>query len=130
MKSSLSRRSASSARHLIRGIIASIVCTAVLVVLFALIISLFDISDSLIHLVNQLIKIISVGVGVSFAVSPGSERGLMRGALVGFVYMAAGVMVYALLTGQHLSFTAYLADILMGVATGGLFGLIRAKAAS
>ena len=61
MKSSLSRRSASPVRHLVRGIIASIVCTAVLVVLFALIISLFDISDSLIHLVNQLIKIISVG---------------------------------------------------------------------
>lgn len=130
MKSSLSRRHASPARLLLRGVIASIVCTVILVVLFALIISLIDISDSLIHLANQLIKIVSVGVGVFFAVTPGSDRGLLRGAVVGFVYMAAGVLVYALLTGQDLSFTAYLADILMGVAAGGLFGLIRARSAA
>lgn len=130
MKSSLSRRHASPTRLLLRGVIAAVVCTVVLVVLFALIISLIDISDSLIHLANQLIKIVSVGVGVFFAVTPGSDRGLLRGAVVGFVYMAAGVLVYALLTGQNLSFTAYLADILMGVAAGGLFGLIRARSAA
>ena len=40
------------------------------------------------------------------------------------VYMALGVGLYALLSGQHLPFTAYLSDIAMGVAGGGICGAL------
>ena len=129
MKTAFSRSIKSPWQLILRGVLLSIVCTVMLVVVFALLISLFDFSDSLIHLINQIIKIVSIGLGVFFTVYPGSERGLLRGALVGFIYMAAGVMVYALLTGQQLGFGGYLADILMGVAAGGLIGLLRARSA-
>lgn len=129
MKTAFSRSFKSPWQLILRGVLLSILCTVVLVVIFALLISLFDLNDGLIHMVNQIIKIVSIGVGVFFTVYPGSERGLIRGALVGLVYMAAGVAVYALLTKQQLGFGGYLADILMGVAAGGLIGLLRAKAA-
>ena len=38
--------------------------------------------------------------------------------------MAAGVALYALLSGQSAPVTAYLADLGMGVAGGGIVGLI------
>ena len=127
MKTSLLKRTSSPWQLILRGVLVSILCTALLVVLFALIISVFDLSDSLIHTVNQLIKILSVGAGVWVTVYPASPRGLVRGALVGLIYMAAGVLVYALQTHQAVSLHAYLADILMGVAAGGLIGLLRAR---
>ena len=110
-----------------RGVLVSVAVTVVLVAVFALLISLFRFSDGTIHLLNQLIKLIAVFAGVWAAVKPGSERGLLRGAAVGLVYMAAGVLVYALLTGQKTSAGAYAADVLMGVAAGGLLGLWRAR---
>ena len=39
--------------------------------------------------------------------------------------MGAGVLVYALLTGQPLAAFSYLADLLLGVAAGGLTGMLR-----
>lgn len=129
MKTVFSRTLKAPWQLILRGVLLSILTTVVLVILFALLISLFDFSDSLIHTVNQLIKIVSVGIGVCASVFPGSDKGLVRGALVGLIYMAAGVAVYALLTHQSLTASAYLADILMGVAAGGLIGLLRAKAA-
>lgn len=128
MKTVFSRSVKSPWQLLLRGVILAIVCTVVLVVIFALLISLFDFSDGLIHTINQIIKIVSIGVGVFFSVYPGSEKGLIRGALVGLIYMAAGVVLYAVLTGQELGLSGYLADILMGVAAGGLIGLLRARA--
>ena len=38
--------------------------------------------------------------------------------------MAVGVALYALLSGQQAPFSAYLADLGMGVAGGGIVGMI------
>ena len=40
------------------------------------------------------------------------------------LYMALGVAAYALLSGQGAPWTAYLADLAMGTATGGIIGAI------
>ena len=50
--------------------------------------------------------------------------GGLYGALLGLIYMALGVGLYALLSGQQLPLTAYLSDIAMGVAGGGIAGAI------
>jgi len=127
MKTHASRRNGTIFGGIIKGVLLSVAATVVLVAIFALLISFFEFSDGLIHTVNQIIKLLAILAGVWVAVQPGSERGLARGAAVGLIYMAAGVMVYAAWTGQHLSAGAYAADILMGVAAGGLFGLWRAR---
>lgn len=112
---------------LLRGLVLSVVVTAALVLLFALLISIFNISDSVIRMVNQLIKLTAIAVGVFSCVRDGDERGLMRGALLGAIYMAVGVALYAILTAQHLTLSSWAADVLMGIAAGGLIGLLRAR---
>ena len=94
------------------------------VLVFALLISLFPLSDSVIHIVNQLIKLGSIFAGVYVAVGRGGDKGLLTGALVGLSYMLLGVLLYALLSGQQLPFTAYLSDVAMGIAGGGIAGAI------
>ena len=113
----------------LKGLLLSVAVTAVLVVLLALIVGITDAGDAFIRTANQVIKLLSIVLGVFVAVRRGEMQGALRGALLGLIYMGAGVLIYALLTGQQLSHTAYLMDILMGVSIGGLAGLIRRQQA-
>ena len=112
---------------LLKGVLLAVAVTLVLVAVFALVISLFSVPDGVVRGVNQGIKLLAIVLGVRAAVSRGGEGGILRGALVGLAYMAVGVLVYALLTAQKLSAVAYLADLLLGVAAGGLTGMARGK---
>lgn len=107
-----------------RGLALSVGVTVAAVLLFAVLIGLTDLSDQAIRVVNQLIKIGAIFLGVRAMVPRGDETGVRRGALLGLAYMGIGVLLYALLSGQKITLTGYLIDLLMGVAAGGLSGMV------
>ena len=107
---------------LLRGLLAAIGVTLLCILVFSLLMQWLKPSDSAIRIVNQLIKLASIFVGVRFMLGRSHEKGLLYGALLGLVYMALGVGLYALLSGQHLAWTAYLSDMAMGIAGGGICG--------
>jgi len=109
-----------------RGVAAAIAVTAAAVCVFAVVIGLTDMGDQAIRIINQLIKAGAVAAGVCAAVPRGDGAGVRRGAGVGLIYMGVGVLLYALLTRQKITAPAYLVDLLMGVAAGGLTGMARA----
>ena len=111
-------------KGIVKGLAVSILVTLVSVAVFALLMQWIRPSDEVIRIFNQLLKLIAIGAGVWSAVGRGSEGGLIRGAAIGLLYMAVGVAVYALLSGQHAPVTAYLADLGMGIAGGGIVGMI------
>ena len=119
------RRGASPVGAVARGVLLAALFTAAAVIVFALVLSFARLSDGVIRAVNQVIKLVAIYLGVRAAVGTGTGRPLLRGMLVGL--MAVGVMLYAVLTAQHLSPYAYAADILMGVAAGGLIAMLRAR---
>ena len=73
--------------------------------------------------------LLAVRAGTRAAVRGGGSGVVLRGAAVGLAYMAVGVIGYAFLSGLTLSPAAYLADLGMGVAAGGLFGMVLPKRA-
>lgn len=109
---------------LLKGLIISIAFTLAAIILFALLMQWLKPSDGVIRIINQIIKLLSIACGIFFTVGRGGENGLLRGATVGFFYMALGVILYALLGGQHIPASSYLADLAMGVAGGGITGMI------
>ena len=111
-------------KRFLRGLGVSILVTLVSVAVFALLMQWVRPSDDVIRIFNQLLKLISIGAGVWAAGGRGSEGGLIRGAAIGLAYMAAGVAMYALLSGQQAPLTSYLADLGMGIASGGIVGMI------
>jgi len=108
---------------LLKGLVTAIGVTLACVLLFALLMQWLKPSDNVIRVVNQLIKLGAIFAGVRVMAGSGSG-GLLNGALLGLCYMALGVGIYALLSGQHLPFSAYLSDIAMGVAGGGICGAL------
>ena len=93
-------------------------------ILFALVIGLTNPGDGVIRIVNQFIKLAAIFVGVRAIVPKGAENGIRRGALLGLIYMGVGVLLYALLSQQKLTVMGYVIDVLMGVAVGGLSGML------
>ena len=126
----LRRRAARNRRtiwsRLLRGLLTAIGVTLLCVLLFALLMQWLKPSDNMIRIINQLIKLGSIFAGVYITVGRSGENGLLLGAGVGLAYMLLGVLLYALLSGQQLPWTAYLSDIAMGIAGGGIAGAIVA----
>lgn len=118
------RKTGSAGLRLFKGLGAALVVTIAGVAIFALLMQWIRPTDGTVRIFNQVLKLLSIGVGVFVCVGCGQEGGLLRGAFVGLVYMALGVGVYALLSGQAAPWTAYLADLGMGVAGGGIVGMI------
>ena len=124
------RRSARRARGggalsaVLRGVLVAAAVTVLGVVLFALLLNWWDASDRAITAINQVVKFVSILAGVTSAMRAGEKGSAMRGACVGVLYMALGIACYSLLMGQSPKLAAYLADLGMGLAAGGLFGMI------
>ena len=113
--------------QLVRGLLAAIGTTLVCVLVFALLMQWLKPSDSVIRIVNQLIKLGSIFVGVKLMLGRSCDKALLNGALLGVCYMALGVGLFAILSGQSLPWTAYLSDIAMGIAGGGIAGAILGR---
>ena len=110
--------------QLLKGLGAAVLVTLAGVAVFALLMQWIRPSDGAVRVFNQVLKLLAVGAGVWTAVGRGSEGGLVTGAVIGLAYMAVGVAAYALLSGQHAPLSSYLADLGMGIASGGIVGMI------
>lgn len=119
-----------SSRHgghwktVLKGVGAAVAATGLMVLAFSLLMQWLRPTDEAIRIVDQIIKLLSILAGCLLAIGRGGENGLIRGAMIGVIYMGAGVAVYALLTSQQAPVSAYLADLGMGVAGGGIAGMI------
>ena len=110
--------------RLVKGLAAAVLMTVAGVAIFALVMQWVKPTEDAVRVFNQVLKLVSIAVGVYVAVGRGGNGGLIRGAAVGLLYMAVGVALYAILSGQQAPLTAYLADLGMGVAGGGIVGMI------
>ncbi|MEG2481054.1 MAG: TIGR04086 family membrane protein [Clostridia bacterium] len=110
--------------RLLRGLLCAVLVTLGCILIFALLMQWLRPADTVIRVINQLVKLLSIFVGTWLMLKQSNERSLLLGALLGLIYMSVGVGLYALLSGQQLPLTAYLSDIAMGIAGGGISGAI------
>lgn len=108
----------------ILGVLIALIVTVAGVLVHALVIRWVSPSNTVVSVINQALKLIAIAVGVWFVVRKRSDGGLLKGALIGFVYMLLGVVCYSMLSSIPIQIKSYLADLGMGVAGGGLCGMI------
>lgn len=108
----------------IKGVLVGASITIISIAVFALILNWWNASDRAITAINQVVKFVSILAAVVTALGGEAQGGVMRGICVGLLYMALGIVCYCLLMGKTPEFSGYMADLGMGVASGGLFGMI------
>lgn len=111
----------------LKGLGVAFLVTLAGITVFALLMQWIKPSDGAVRIFNQVLKLASIALGVKTAIGKRGEGSLTRGALIGLLYMGLGVALYALLSGQGAPASSYLADLGMGLAGGGIVGMLLSR---
>ena len=106
------------------GTLLAIASTLIMILLFALIIRFFNISDNFIFPVNQVIKVISLFLGILIVLKKQSNKGFLKGILLGLLYYILSTIVFSILQGSFSFRLNNLLDLLLTILIGGIIGII------
>ena len=87
-------------KTLIKGSLVSLCISLVGILVFAFILKFTNIPESVIAPVNQVIKGLSVFIGVFIGLKKSKEMGLVSGLLIGLVYTILAFFVFSILAGS------------------------------
>ncbi len=114
----------SSFKIIIKGALLAFVISLVLVLLFALIVKLTNIGTGAIAVVNQIIKIVSVFMGVLFAVKERSKW-FINGMFGGLLYSIISFLVFSLIISTF-NWSGFGIDLGVSAVVGIIAALIAA----
>ncbi len=123
----MKRRRTQAARALVRGVLAAAAITLIGMLILSAAIIFIGMSDTLLKVCNQILKIASVALGAYLGVGRGGERGLATGAGIGAVYAVVGYVLYALLGDNSFHVAELLGELLIAIAAGATAGAVFAN---
>ena len=109
--------------NVVKGSLIAVSVSLFLILIFAFLIKIFNIPDYLIKPINQVIKIISVFIGVLFALKKLPQKGLLSGMLIGVIYTILAFLIFSFLSGKFTFSFTILIDVLCALVIGGLCGV-------
>ncbi|MDR0850373.1 MAG: TIGR04086 family membrane protein [Christensenellaceae bacterium] len=112
------------ALSVLKGVLVSLCITLVLILLFAVILRFVDMNDTLVSTVNQIIKVVSVFLGVMASLKKNSVKGLYKGMMIGILYTFLAFLVFSLLDGSFAFGVTLIFDLLFALIIGAVCGLI------
>ena len=117
----------SAALALLKGLLIAVALTLACMLLMAAALVALQMSDRLLTVLNQIVKLLAIAVGTCVAVPRGGSRGLLTGVEIALVYMALGYAMYVLLGGGSFAVGNMLGEMLLGSAVGAVTGEVRAN---
>ena len=117
----------SAALALLKGLLIAVALTLACMLLMAAALVALQMSDRLLTVLNQIVKLLAIAVGTCVAVPRGGSRGLLTGVEIALVYMALGYAMYVLLGGGSFAVGNMLGEMLLGSAVGAVTGAVRAN---
>ena len=117
----------SAALALLKGLLIAVALTLACMLLMAVALVALQMSDRLLTVLNQIVKLLAIAVGTCVAVPRGGSRGLLTGVEIALVYMALGYAMYVLLGGGSFAVGNMLGEMLLGSAVGAVTGAVRAN---
>ena len=107
-----------------KGVFASLCVSLIGILIFAVVLKFFDMSDLTIKIVNQVIKVISVAVGVIVSLKGDKQKGILKGLLVGLLYTVLSYLVFSLLVANFEFSKTIIFDSLFLTLAGIIFGVV------
>ncbi len=109
---------------IIKGVLFSVFISLILILIFALVIKLTNLSDGFIKPINQVIKILSIFLGVLLAVRKNREGAFFKGILIGLIYIVVSFLVFSALDKSFNLSWSILNDLLFGGIAGAISGVL------
>ena len=106
------------------GTLLAIASTLIMILLFALIIRFFNISDGAIFPVNQVIKVVSLFLGIMIVLKKNNQKGFLKGLLLGLLYFVLSTIVFSILQGGFSFKLNNFFDMILTALIGGIIGII------
>lgn len=108
----------------LKGALVALSVCLVAILIFAFILRFVAISDSVIKPVNQVIKTISIMVGVFVGLRKSKEMGLISGLVIGLIFTIIAFVAFSILDGSFSFGMTIVNDCLFGSIIGGISGII------
>lgn len=112
---------------LLKGLLIAVALTLVCMLAMAAALVYLQMSDRLLTVLNQVVKLLAIALGTCAAVPRGGSRGLLTGVEIALLYMALGYAMYVLLGGGSFAVGNMLGEMLLGSAVGAVTGAVRAN---
>ena len=106
------------------GTLLAIASTLIMILLFALIIRFFNISDGAIFPVNQVIKVVSLFLGIMIVLKKNNQKGFLKGLLLGLLYFVLSTIVFSILQGGFSFKLNNFFDMILTTLIGGIICII------
>ena len=108
-----------------KGLAVATIMSLGLVLLFAFCLKWFDLADSFIVPVNLAIKGLCVVVGSIITIKKDTNKGLVKGASFGAIYIALAYVVFSILSGGFSLSIATFLDLVFATTLGGIVGVVK-----
>lgn len=109
--------------NILKGVLFSLIFSVVLVLLLAVIAKYTDVSEKVILIINQIIKVVAVLLGILIGFK-GQKGGLLIGAIFGLLYTLLSFAIFSLISGELDFSQISIYDFLIGIGTGAVSGIL------
>ena len=110
--------------RVLKGTVYALCFSLMLILVFAFLLKFTGISEALITPINQVIKGISIFLGVFIALKKEKQQGLVCGLLIGFLFTILAFFTFSVLSGIFVFDKSLITDMVFGAIIGGICGII------
>lgn len=108
----------------VTGMLLGVIFTISAILVFALIVKQFNPSDTLVSVVNQVIKILGIAISVFFGIKRLETQKWIGGGLSGLFFVISGFLLFSAIEGRLGNLMQLLSDSLLGILVGIIFAII------
>jgi putative membrane protein (TIGR04086 family) len=108
--------------EVLKGLTIALIISLVLILAMALVITFVDVSDTVIAVINQIIKAVSLLVASIIAFKEKSN-GWKKGLILGIIYIVAAFLIFSLMDGKFTFGWNILFDLIAGAVMGIICGI-------
>ena len=110
--------------QILKGVLFSICFSLAGILIFALSLKFFDLSDTGIKIVNQVVKTLSILGGVFVCVRKDRTNGLLKGVIISVLYTIVSFFLFSILNGEFPFSVNIIFDLIFSFVVGAICGII------
>ena len=107
-----------------KGILIALAVSLIGILIFAVVLRFVNFSDMGIKITNQIIKILSVLLGVFICLKKDKSKGLIKGTIVGAIYTISSYLLFSILVASFSFSASIIYDLIFSSIVGLVCGVL------